>query len=97
MTLYKPFSGASGRSFATPRIRKLTTTLAPTSSPMPTAWRERINQYANIDGESRIHILNPLSSIDLKMMGTAKVNLRVKTGGASYTAAADRVNGRNIP
>jgi hypothetical protein len=59
---YRPLRGDNGRSLATPRIRKSITTLAPTAIPIPRAWKLRINQYANIDGESRIQTLNPLSS-----------------------------------
>src|SRR5437763_1280076 len=67
------------------------TTLAPTSKPMPRAWNERINQYANKEGESRIHVLIPRSSIVLKINGTAKsvdwmnphlyVNIEAKENG----------------
>src|SRR5215510_3573487 len=57
------------------------TTLAPTSNPMPMAWKERMNQNAKKDGESRIHVLIPLSSIVLKINGTAKCTSYKAAGG----------------
>jgi len=64
---------------------------------MPIAWSERMNQKAKIDGESRIHVLRPLSSIVLKIKGTAKLHLLEQRAqkhrlGIVYSAEK-RVNG----
>src|SRR6266850_2367391 len=70
---YNLLSGAIGSSRATPRSRKSITALAPTSNPMPIACHVRMNQYANTDGESRIHMLRELSSRVCRNRGTAKL------------------------
>lgn len=71
---YSLLRGANGRSGGTPRIRKSIRTLAPTSKPMPIAWNERINQYANTESDSRIHTLRPVCSITLKTGRRLKIS-----------------------
>src|SRR5262249_26459408 len=68
-----------------------------------------MNQYAKNDGESRIHVLIPLSSIVLKMIGTAKLTSHYSRSGIVYSlencvnrrarsaSATARASGQNNP
>jgi hypothetical protein len=58
-----------GRVLATPRIRRLMTALAPTSSAIPIACSDRRNQKPNREPESRIQLLSAVSSIVWRKAG----------------------------
>src|SRR5688572_9689490 len=59
-------SGLSGMPEAPPRIRRLTTTVAPTIRPRPMVCSARTRGNAQSEDDSRSHVLSPLASRRIK-------------------------------
>ena len=67
---------AVGTLGAKPRTRRLNADVAPTRNAIPMVWSVRMPGNANIDGDSRIQILNRILSNAIKKASTLYLSFR---------------------